>query len=73
MTTAQRNPYHEFMRKVYRMRKAQKDDARFHSRATQAMRESLEREVDKWLESVGLQSAKAKQMGMALDEPKSES
>ena len=62
------NPYHEFSRKVYRMRKAQKDAKRVNSQVAQRSVESLERDVDKWLEAASTDAAKVKQMGLSLDE-----
>lgn len=66
------NPYHDLLRKVWKMRKAQKDDAKYHSRATKSARENAEREVDKILDAVTNQSAKVKQMGMLLEDSKQE-
>jgi hypothetical protein len=62
------NPYHQFLRMVWRMRKTQKTDEKYPSRATQAAREREEREVDKWLESVGVEAAKIKQLSMTPEE-----
>jgi hypothetical protein len=66
------NPYHEFLRMVYRMRRAQKDFFKTKSRERQAEAMKLEREVDEWLESTSLQSAKVKQMGFDLEGQKGE-
>ena len=62
------NPYHEFLRKVYRMRKAQKAFFQDHLQKDQRAAMDLEKEVDRWLESVGFQAAKVKQLGLSLAE-----
>lgn len=67
------NPYHQFLRMVWKMRKAQKDERIFHSRRTRAACDSIERDVDKWLETVGFASAKIKQMALDIETPKKES
>jgi chaperonin cofactor prefoldin len=61
------NPYHQFLRLVWKMRKAQKDDQIFHSRRTRAACDSIERDVDKWMETVGFASAKIKQMTLEVE------
>ena len=61
------NPYHQFLRLVWKMRKAQKDDQIFHSRRTRAACDSIERDVDKWLETASFASAKIKQMTLEVE------
>ena len=60
--TPPQSPYHQFLRLVHKMRQAQKNDLKFKSRQTAATRETTEREVDKFLEAVGLQAAQVRQM-----------
>jgi hypothetical protein len=67
------NPYHQFSRMVWKMRKAQKDDQMFHSRRTKSARESTERDVDKWLDVVVFAAAKIKQMSLDVEGDKKES
>jgi hypothetical protein len=67
------NPYHEFLRKVYRMRKAQKTAKLYPSQVAQRSATSLEMEVDKWLEAAGAEGQKMQQMRLDAEPPKTES
>jgi len=63
MSTTPQNPYHDFLRKVAKMRHAQKDLKKYpNSRPMISAATRTEAEVDKWLENVGFQNAKAKQL-----------
>lgn len=67
------NPYHHFLRMVYKMRRVQKEAKRFQfSKSVQVSAASLEREVDKWLEQCGLEASKVRQLSMPVEEPKDE-
>jgi len=63
----------DFVKKVARMRKAQKDAKKFNMRSQIDAAEKLEREVDKMLEEFGFQNAKAQQLRLdAQDQHKTD-
>lgn len=62
------NPYHHFLRMVWKLRKAQKDYFKYKSQSALNTSKSLEREVDKWLEQVGFEAAKIKQLGLISED-----
>ncbi len=59
------NPYQEFLRKVYKMRKAQKLAKQTNSQVAKRSAESLEMEVDRWLDETTNQAQQVKQMQLA--------
>lgn len=67
------NPYHEFLRKVYRMRKAQKLVKRMPGQVAKRSAEALEMEVDKWIDAAGFEGQKIQQMRLDAETPKTES
>jgi len=63
MTTT--NPYQEFLRKVYKMRKAQKLAKQTNSQVARRSAESLEMEVDRWLDQASNEAQQVKQLQLA--------
>jgi len=72
MTTNNTNSYHQFLRMVRKMRKAQKDFFKNKSQSGLGLALHAEREVDKWLESVGIDAAKIKQMALFPEDAEKE-
>ena len=68
-TNHELNPYHHFLRLVWKMRKAQKDYFKYKSQSALTTSKSLEMQVDKWLEQASFEAAKIKQMGFSSEEP----
>jgi len=56
------NPYQEFLRKVYKMRKAQKLAKQTNSQVARRSAESLEMEVDRWLDQTAIEAQQVKQL-----------
>ncbi len=70
MNTQPQNPYHDLLRKVHQMRRAQKQAKQTKTRASIAAAEAAERAVDQFLEAVGNQAAQIRQLQMVSDEGK---
>jgi len=60
----------KFVQKVYRMRQAQKLLKEVNTRSAIAVAEGLEVSVDKMLEEIGVESIKARQLGLEETEPR---
>lgn len=64
------NPFfQQFVRQVYRMRRAQKMATKNKTRSMLAEAERIEQAVDKMLEEMGYQAAKLRQLGFEDPEP----
>jgi hypothetical protein len=63
------NPYHEFLRMVYRMRAAQVKF--FNSKSSSDLKASiaLEKQVDDWLKRCGFEAQKIAQMRFDSEKP----
>ena len=63
------NPYHEFLRIVYRMRTAQIKFFESKSASDLRLAKSLEKQVDEWLKRCGFEASQIKQMRLDLGKP----
>ena len=52
------NPYHQFLRMVWKMRKAQKEYFKWKSQSALNTAKSLETKIDKWIEQCGFEARK---------------
>lgn len=64
------NPYTNFLRLVYRLRRAQKNYFEHHTSGNLKAAKQLEAQVDKWLEQTGFEAEKIRQMGLELETSK---